>query len=104
MAYIVLDTDVMSKSIKQQLPPRLSARLAGRPTCITFVTFGELTPWGVIHRWGARRRTALAQQLAQVPVLPGDKVVAEVDRHMLPGLQPASRHTRREGLRGLRPT
>jgi len=42
MTYIVLDTDVTSLSFRQQLPRALFARLAGRPTCITFVTFGEL--------------------------------------------------------------
>jgi toxin FitB len=77
MSYIVLDTDVMSLSFKQQLPPKLFARLAGRPICITFVTLGELTQWGIVGGWGERRRAALAQRLAHVPVLPGDHDVAE---------------------------
>jgi predicted nucleic acid-binding protein len=73
MSYIVLDTDVTSRSFKQQLPPSLFARLAGRPTCITFVTFGELTQWGIIRHWGKPRRAALAQRLAHMPILPGDR-------------------------------
>ncbi|HEV2781397.1 MAG TPA: type II toxin-antitoxin system VapC family toxin [Actinophytocola sp.] len=77
MSYIVLDTDVTSLSFKQLLPAALFARLVGRPTCITFVTFGELTQWGVMGRWGSRRRAALAQQLAHLPILPGDREVAE---------------------------
>ena len=77
MGYIVLDTDVMSLSFKQQLPPALFARLAGEPTCISFVTFGELTQWGVMGRWGARRRASLTQRLVRIPVLPGDRDVAE---------------------------
>lgn len=77
MSYLVLDTDVTSLSFKQQLPNALFARLAGQPTCITFVTFGELTQWSVMGRWGPRRRAALAQRLAHMPVLPGDNVVAE---------------------------
>lgn len=78
MDYIVLDTDVTSLGFKQQLPPALLARLAGRPTCITFVTHGELVQWGVMWRWGPRRQAALAQRLAGLPVLPGDKEVAEM--------------------------
>ncbi len=78
MDYIVLDTDVTSQSFKQRLPPALLARLAGRPTCITFVTHGELTQWGVMWKWGPGRRAALAQRLAGLPILPGDKAVAEM--------------------------
>jgi toxin FitB len=78
MTYIVLDTDVTSLSFKQQLPPALFAHLVGRPTCITFVTFGELTQWAVMGRWSIRRRTALTQRIAHMPVLPGDHDVAEV--------------------------
>jgi toxin FitB len=77
MTYIVLDTDVTSLSFKQQLPPALFARLVGQPTCITFVTFGELTQWAAFGRWGLRRRAALAQRLAVLPVLPGDRDVAQ---------------------------
>lgn len=78
MSYIVLDTDVTSRSFKQRLPAALFARLAGRPTCITFITFGELTQWGIMRRWGRSRRAALAQRLANLPVLPGDHDVAEI--------------------------
>ena len=78
MSYIVLDTDVMSLSFKQQLPAALFARLVGRPTCITFVTFGELTQWSIMGRWGSRRQAALTQRLSHLPILPGDREVAAI--------------------------
>jgi predicted nucleic acid-binding protein len=38
---IILDTDVASLSIRQQLPPRLLDELVGAQIGITFVTLGE---------------------------------------------------------------
>ncbi len=45
MSIIVLDTDVASASLRNRLPDRLRARLAGHTMCITFVTIGELAKW-----------------------------------------------------------
>ncbi|MGH3977391.1 MAG: hypothetical protein ACRDRZ_00035 [Pseudonocardiaceae bacterium] len=45
MRRVVLDTDVASLSIKQQLPPVLVRELIGVQVGITFVTLGELTRW-----------------------------------------------------------
>ncbi|WP_106181772.1 type II toxin-antitoxin system VapC family toxin [Prauserella shujinwangii] len=78
MEYVVLDTDVASLSFKGQLPSGLLAELAGKPVCITFVTFGELTQWAVMRQWGTRNRAALLHWLESVPVIPGGKEVAEV--------------------------
>ena len=78
MVHIVLDTDVASKAFKHQLPPALLARLAGRPTCITFVTFAEMTQWAEIRHWGPRNRDALNRWLRDFLVLPADKSIARV--------------------------
>ena len=61
MSYIVLDTDVTSLSFKRQLPPELFARLAGQPTCITFVTFAELTQWGVCRPVGLASQSCVGR-------------------------------------------
>jgi toxin FitB len=45
MGYVVLDTDVASRSIKRQLGGPLSAKLTGVAWCVTFVTVGELWQW-----------------------------------------------------------
>jgi hypothetical protein len=42
MQYVVLDTDVASRSIKRQLDGPIAAKLTGVAWCITFVTVGEL--------------------------------------------------------------
>jgi predicted nucleic acid-binding protein len=43
---------------------------------ITFVTFGELAKWVKLRGWGPRSRQELADWLSDIPVLPGDEVVA----------------------------
>jgi hypothetical protein len=55
MRRIVLDTDVASLSIKQQLPPALLRHIVGAQVGITFVTLGELSRWATLRRWGATR-------------------------------------------------
>jgi len=67
---IVLDTDVVSKILKRQLPPRLGTKLAGQRLVITFITLGELTKWAEIHNWGPTRRAALDTWLDGVATLP----------------------------------
>jgi hypothetical protein len=54
MSTLVLDTDIASLSIKDQLPSRLQDRLNASLTCVTFVTIGELTRWARLHSWGPR--------------------------------------------------
>ncbi|MCA2220560.1 hypothetical protein [Nonomuraea aurantiaca] len=38
----------------------MATRLIGRKPLITFVTFGELTKWAEIRRWGTHSRQELA--------------------------------------------
>lgn len=85
MAYVVLDTDVSSKILHDQLAPTLATKLIGKTLCTTFVTVAELTQWAEMHRWGASRRLALTQWLASVLVLPhnereDDTVLEDVAR------------------------
>ena len=61
MAYVVLDTDVSSRSIKNQLAGPLAARLTGLAWCVTFVTVGELWQWAEARSWGPRTREHLAR-------------------------------------------
>ncbi|MGH3813868.1 MAG: hypothetical protein ACRDUV_15685 [Pseudonocardiaceae bacterium] len=60
MRRVVLDTDVASLSIKQQLPPVLLRELVDVQVGITFVTLGELTRWATMRHWGAGRAGRLA--------------------------------------------
>ena len=52
MRYVVLDTDVASRAIKDQLSDPLATRLTGTAWCVTFVTVGELWQWATIRSWG----------------------------------------------------
>jgi hypothetical protein len=45
MRYVVLDTDVASRAIKDQLGDPLATRLTGTAWCVTFVTVGGLWQW-----------------------------------------------------------
>lgn len=76
MTSLVLDTDVASLSIKQQLPDGLEARLADALVCVSFVTIGELTRWARLSAWGARPRARLTMWLHGVVRLPYDDEVA----------------------------
>ncbi|QUQ70451.1 PIN domain-containing protein [Kutzneria sp. CA-103260] len=67
---VVLDTDVVSKRLKGQLPHTLTASLEGRRALITFITLGELTKWAEIHGWGPARYRRLNQLLDRMSVLP----------------------------------
>jgi predicted nucleic acid-binding protein len=77
VSLIVLDTDVASASLRNRLPDRLRARLAGHTMCITFVTIGELTKWHVLRSWGPRRIADLARWREHVGVLQYDEAVAD---------------------------
>jgi toxin FitB len=70
MRRVVLDTDVASLIIKQQLPATLLRQLVGAQTGITFVTLGELTRWATMRQWGGPRRADLMRWLAARPTLP----------------------------------
>lgn len=49
MSFVVVDTDVASKSLKRQLPASLRTRLGGVSVAITFVTLGELVKWTLVR-------------------------------------------------------
>jgi predicted nucleic acid-binding protein len=51
VSFVVLDTDVASRSLKHELADPIAARLAGASIAITFVTLGELTKWMLVRRW-----------------------------------------------------
>jgi predicted nucleic acid-binding protein len=70
VSFVVLDTDVASRSLKHNLPDHLATRLAGHSVAISFVTVGELTKWTLIRNWGPRRLAALERFLSRVLVLP----------------------------------
>jgi len=69
VSIIVLDTDVASASLRNRLPDRLRARLAGQTMAITFVTVGELAKWRALRNWGPQRIADLARWRARVGVL-----------------------------------
>ena len=72
MRYVVLDTDVASRAIKDQLGDPMAARLTGTAWCVTFVTVGELWQWAAARSWGPRTREQLEQWLGRVVVLHSD--------------------------------
>lgn len=69
---IVLDTDVASVSLRQQLPPAVLRQISGHEPAITFVTIGELVKWVHLRDLGQRRRreieTFIAAPLATLNV------------------------------------
>ena len=76
MSLIVLDTDVASGTLRNRLPDRLRARLAGHTMCITFVTVGELAKWRALRDWGPQRVADLGRWREHVAVLQYDETVA----------------------------
>ena len=56
MRQAVLDTDVASLIIKQQLPASLLRELVGAQTGINFITLGQLIRWAAMRQWGGPRR------------------------------------------------
>lgn len=72
MRYVVLDTDVASRAIKDQLGDPMAARLTGTAWCATFVTVGELWQWATTRSWGPRTPEQLEQWLGRVVILNSD--------------------------------
>jgi hypothetical protein len=123
MEYVALDTDVASKLLKRQLPPKTLTALAPYAPCITFVTLGELTEWAVARSWGQRSVDLLESWVATVPVIGYDDEVPRgvgsavrgdsaggpispgqrhVERGLLSGGGTAPGDLERQGLPGLR--
>jgi predicted nucleic acid-binding protein len=78
MRRVILDTDVASLSIKQQLPSPLLRELLGAQVGITFITLGELTRWATLREWGPARRSELDGWLTTRPTLPYTDDVARL--------------------------
>lgn len=76
MDSIVLDTDVASLIYRRRLPATLSARLAGRVLCVSFVTVAEMTMWSEVRHWSPRNRASLRLFLDGFVRLPYDEDVA----------------------------
>jgi len=76
VTFVVLDTDVASRSFTGRLTSTASARLAGYTLCISVVTLGELTTWTRVRSWGPRRRAALDVWCRQTLLLDVDEGVA----------------------------
>jgi predicted nucleic acid-binding protein len=72
MQDVVLDTDVSSRSIKDELAGHLAGRLAEFTWWVTFVTVGELWQWADLRRWGRGSREELERWLSRVVVLESD--------------------------------
>jgi predicted nucleic acid-binding protein len=73
---IVLDTYVVSRLMRDTLPPAVARRIEGFTPCVTFVTAGELVRGATHAGWGARRVAALDRWLEQVVVIGADRAVA----------------------------
>jgi predicted nucleic acid-binding protein len=76
VSIVVLDTDVASRSLNNNLADPIATKLTGTSLAITFVTVGELTKWTLIRSWGPRRLAALDRFLSRVVVLPYSPRVA----------------------------
>jgi hypothetical protein len=73
VSLIVVDTDVASTLLRRRISDALARQLAGRTFAITFVTYGELTKWTVVRRWGPHSLDAMQPFLAALVVLPYDQ-------------------------------
>jgi predicted nucleic acid-binding protein len=76
VTFVVLDTDVVSRMLKQTLPPSLMRQLVGLSPCVTFVTVAELEQWTVLKSWGPARRSQMDRWLDGVPHLGYDDDVS----------------------------
>lgn len=69
MDYVALDTDVASLIFRDRLPTSMSARLAGKTWCLTFVTVGEMTQWAMLRDWSRRNQAALEAWMSRCIVV-----------------------------------
>ncbi len=72
----MLDTDVVSRLMRDTLPAAVAQRIEGHTPCVTFVTAGELLRGAMHAGWGTRRVSALERWLERVVVIPADRAVA----------------------------
>lgn len=76
MQYVVLDTDIASRSLRRTLTRGMKARLSGAAWCVTFVTVAELWLWAEIRNWGQRSRTELEDWLSYIVIIDSDDEVS----------------------------
>jgi predicted nucleic acid-binding protein len=77
MDYVVLDTDVASLSFRGRLPGGFARPLAGKITCVSFVTIAEMTKWAELRDWSPRNRDRLELWLSHQLHLEYDIAVAQ---------------------------
>jgi hypothetical protein len=76
VSLIVVDTHVASTLLRPRTSDALPRQLAGHTVAITFVTYGELTKWTLVRRWGPRTPDTMRTFLAALVVLPYEQRVA----------------------------
>jgi predicted nucleic acid-binding protein len=76
VAFIVLDTDVVSHYRAGRLAAEHLRIVTANPHCIAFATAGELWKGALIARWGSVRRRGLDLWLDGEPILSADLHVA----------------------------
>jgi predicted nucleic acid-binding protein len=76
VSLVVVDTDVASTLLRRRASDTLARQLTGHTIAITFVTYGELTKWTLVRRWGPRSLDTMRTFLAELVVLPYDQRVA----------------------------
>jgi predicted nucleic acid-binding protein len=77
MADLLLDTNIISFALKSDSRRALyDAHVAGRRTCVSFMTVAELYSWAVGRRWGQPRRNDLLIELDRHVALPYDDALA----------------------------
>lgn len=73
---LVLDTNVASACIRDQVPRGISRRLRDDEAAITFVTVGELLVWAIAREWSLPDVERLHWFLDDVRILGYDPAVA----------------------------
>jgi predicted nucleic acid-binding protein len=76
VSLVVVDTDVASTLLRRRTSDALARQLAGHTVAITIVTYGELTKWTLVRRWGPRSLETMRIFLGELVVLPYDQHVA----------------------------
>jgi toxin FitB len=74
--YVVLDTDVASRVLRDRLSQALTARVAGAVWFVSFVAVGELWQWADARSWGRRSRAELEHFLDRIVVIDSDELVS----------------------------
>jgi toxin FitB len=78
VAFIVLDTDVVSLYRAGRLLDGVARQVVSNDISIAFATAGELWRWAMTRRWGDARRGGLELWLEETPVVPAGLGVAKV--------------------------